>query len=34
MLKHLQLKNVGPAGQLELALAPRLNLTTGERQAI
>lgn len=32
MLKHWQLKNAGPAAQLELA--PRLNLTTGERQDI
>ena len=30
MLHHLQLRNVGPTPQLELALAPRLNLITGD----
>jgi hypothetical protein len=30
MLRHLQLKNVGPASELELELAPRLNLMTGD----
>ena len=30
VLHHLQLRNVGPTPQLELALAPRLNLITGD----
>ena len=30
MLHHLQLKNVGPAPELALDLAPRLNLITGD----
>src|SRR4051794_5029919 len=30
MLKRLHIKNVGPADEMELALAPRLNLITGD----
>lgn len=30
MLEHLHLKNVGPAPEMEMALAPRLNLITGD----
>ncbi|MCC6999394.1 MAG: AAA family ATPase [Deltaproteobacteria bacterium] len=30
MLKHLRLRNVGPAPELEMSLAPRLNLVTGD----
>lgn len=30
MLEYLHLKNVGPAPEMELALAPRLNLLTGD----
>lgn len=30
MLKHLKLTNVGPASSMELDLAPRLNLLTGD----
>jgi len=30
MLEHLHLKNVGPAGEMEMELAPRLNLITGD----
>ena len=30
MLTHLSLQNVGPAPKLELNLAPRLNLITGD----
>lgn len=30
MLRHLHLNNVGPAAELELELAPRLNLVTGD----
>lgn len=30
MLKHLQLRNVGPAPRLEIEFAPRLNLLTGD----
>jgi hypothetical protein len=30
MLKHLQLRNVGPAPKLEIEFAPRLNLLTGD----
>lgn len=30
MLKRLELENVGPAPRMELNLAPRLNLVTGD----
>src|SRR5580698_532117 len=30
MLEHLHLKNVGPAPELTMKLAPRLNLITGD----
>lgn len=30
MLKLLHLKNVGPAPEMKMALAPRLNLITGD----
>ena len=30
MLEYLQLKNVGPAPEMEMTLAPRLNLITGD----
>lgn len=30
MLKNLRLKNVGPASEMELELAPRLNIITGD----
>ena len=30
MLEYLHLKNVGPAPEMELQLAPRLNLLTGD----
>lgn len=31
MLHRLHLKNVGPAPDLDMNLAPRLNLVTGDR---
>src|SRR4051812_20895718 len=30
MLEYLHLKNVGPAAEMEMELAPRLNLVTGD----
>ena len=30
MLEYLHLKNVGPAPEMEMELAPRLNLITGD----
>src|SRR5271156_6117879 len=30
VLEYLHLKNVGPAPEMEMALAPRLNLITGD----
>jgi hypothetical protein len=30
MLEHLHLKNVGPAPEMAMELAPRLNLITGD----
>jgi len=30
MLEYLHLKNVGPASEMEVELAPRLNLITGD----
>ncbi len=30
MLKHLNLRHVGPAPEIDLELAPRLNVLTGD----
>jgi len=30
MLKHLRLKNIGPAASMELGFGERLNLITGD----
>lgn len=33
MLEYLHLKNVGPSPEMEMNLAPRLNLLTGDNGA-